>query len=102
MKNQILTGFLFMLTTLVNAQMKGIVMGMTGVKREPIIGAKLKLLGSREGTQTGEDGKFELVLPKQLPDTLVISAVGFAPDTVMKCAERPMRSHALKPYRLRS
>ena len=83
MKNQILTGFLFMLTTLVNAQMKGIVMGMTGVKREPIIGAKLKLLGSREGTQTGEDGKFELVLPKQLPDTLVISAVGFAPDTVI-------------------
>ncbi len=83
MKNQILTGFLFMLTTLVNAQMKGIVMGMTGVKREPIIGAKLKLLGSREGTQTGEAGKFELVLPKQLPDTLVISAVGFAPDTVI-------------------
>jgi outer membrane receptor for ferrienterochelin and colicins len=83
MKNQILTGFLFMLTTLVNAQMKGIVMGATGVKREPIIGAKLKLLGSREGTQTGEDGKFELVLPKQLPDTLVISAVGFAPDTVI-------------------
>ena len=83
MRNQILTGFLLLLTSFVNAQMKGIVMGASEGKREPLYGAKLKLLGTREGTQTGEDGKFELVLPKELPDTLVITAMGYTPDTVI-------------------
>lgn len=83
MRNQILTGFLLLLTSFVNAQMKGIVLGASEGKREPLYGAKLKLLGTREGTQTGEDGKFELVLPKELPDTLVITAMGYTPDTVI-------------------
>jgi outer membrane receptor protein involved in Fe transport len=65
------------------SQMKGIVLGSGESKREPLIGAKLKLLRSKTATSTSEEGKFELVLPKVLPDTLVVSAFGYLSDTVI-------------------
>ena len=72
-----------MLTTTANAQMKGIVLGASEGKREPLYGAKLKLLGAQVAAQTSEEGTFELILPKQLPDTLIISAPGYTSDTVV-------------------
>ena len=53
------------------------------VKKKPIYGAKIKLLQAKTGTISREEGTFELVLPKELPDTLVISAFGYNPDTLI-------------------
>jgi outer membrane receptor for ferrienterochelin and colicins len=66
-----------------NAQLKGLVQGFdaTGTKK-PISLAKVKLLQSKSGVLTKEDGTFELVLPKSLPDTLIISAVGYISDSI--------------------
>ena len=82
------TYFLFILsfcciTNIVNAQIKGLIQGADGSKKKPIYGAKIKLLQAKTGTVSREDGTFELVLPKELPDTLVISAFGYNPDTLI-------------------
>jgi hypothetical protein len=65
------------------AQLKGLVQGFdaTGTKK-PISMAKVKLLQSKSGVLTKEDGTFELVLPKSLPDTLIISALGYISDSI--------------------
>lgn len=63
--------------------MKGIVLGTSQTERVPLYGAKLKLLHAKIGVVTDEEGKFEIVLPKDLPDTLVISAMGYTSDTVI-------------------
>ena len=66
------------------AQLKGAVIGAgENNKKEPIYGAKVKLLRSGIKAVTGEDGTFELVLPKELPDTLVVTAMGYTPDTLV-------------------
>lgn len=65
------------------SQMKGIVLGSNQTEKKPLFGAKLKLLNAKTGIITNEDGTFELVLPKDLPDTLVISAFGFHNDTLI-------------------
>lgn len=67
----------------VNAQIKGLIQGADGSQKKPIYGAKIKLLQAKLGTVSREDGTFELVLPKELPDTLVISAFGYNPDTLI-------------------
>lgn len=66
-----------------NAQVKGIVYGSDKKNKEPIYGAKVKLLHANTGAITGEDGKFELILPKELPDTMVFSAMGYYSDTIV-------------------
>ncbi len=66
-----------------NAQIKGVVYGSNNKEKEPLYGAKVKLLGANRGEVTGEDGKFELILPKELPDTIVFSAMGYYPDTIV-------------------
>jgi outer membrane receptor for ferrienterochelin and colicins len=82
MKNTIL--FCILLLSFSNfAQMKGIVYGSTEKGKQPLYGAKLKILHARLGVSTNEEGKFEVTLPKQLPDTLVISAFGYHPDTLI-------------------
>lgn len=77
-----------------NAQVKGIVFGSSGInqetgktEKEPIYGAKVKLLGTKTGVISNEEGKFELILPRQLPDTMVISAIGYNNDTVVVTRE---------------
>jgi outer membrane receptor for ferrienterochelin and colicins len=67
----------------VHAQLKGLVQGVRADKKEVLYGAKVRLLGAGIGTTTSEEGTFELVLPKQLPDILVISAMGFTNDTLV-------------------
>lgn len=83
MKNILLSFLLCVFSTLAFSQVKGIVFGSNGTKREPLYGAKLKLQNSRTGAITTEEGTFELTLPKELPDTLIISAVGYHSDTIV-------------------
>jgi outer membrane cobalamin receptor len=71
------------ITNIVNAQIKGLIQGADGSQKKPLYGAKIKLLQAKKGTVSREDGTFELVLPKELPDTLVISAFGYNPDTLI-------------------
>lgn len=83
MKN-ILIGILFLVASLNSfSQVKGIVFGSNNETKEPLYGAKIKILSSQTGTVTDEEGKFELILPKKLPDTLVISAMGYNNDTLI-------------------
>jgi outer membrane cobalamin receptor len=71
------------ITNIVNAQIKGLIQGADGSQKKPIYSAKIKLLQAKTGAVSREDGTFELVLPKELPDTLVISAFGYNPDTLI-------------------
>jgi outer membrane receptor protein involved in Fe transport len=65
------------------AQIKGLVQGSDSTSKKPIYGAKIKLLQAKIGVVSSEEGTFELVLPKLLPDTLVISAYGYYSDTIV-------------------
>jgi outer membrane receptor for ferrienterochelin and colicins len=65
-----------------HSQLKGVVLG-AGEKTTALYGAKIKLLKSKIGVVSGEDGTFELTLPKDLPDTMVISAMGYNSDTII-------------------
>ncbi|MDG1147543.1 MAG: TonB-dependent receptor [Crocinitomicaceae bacterium] len=67
----------------VQAQIKGVVFGSNNAIKSKIYGAKVKLLGANRGVITSEEGTFEIILPKELPDTLVFSARGFAPDSIV-------------------
>lgn len=87
MKNIILIILFICVSITANSQMKGIVFGSNESKREALVGAKLRLLNARIAATTNEEGKFELVLPKELPDTLVISAFGYNSDTVVVTKE---------------
>ena len=84
MKNSILLCFLLFLCT-ANAQVKGVVKGMyANDKKEPLYGAKIRLLKGEGKAITGEDGTFKLILDKKnLPDTMVVTAMGFNADTIV-------------------
>ncbi len=83
MKNNWLIFLFLLLCVPVFSQMKGIVYGTNDKGKAPVFGAKLKLLQARTGTITSDGGTFELILPKNLPDTLVISAFGYYSDTIL-------------------
>lgn len=84
MKNIIITSICTLIFFGVNGQVKGVVFGSEVIeKKEPIWGARVKLLKAERGAITEEDGTFEIILPKNLPDTLVISALGFNSDTIV-------------------
>lgn len=65
-----------------NAQIKGLVQGFESGTKKPISLAKVRLANAKTGVLTKEDGTFEIVLPKTLPDTLIISAIGFISDSI--------------------
>lgn len=65
------------------SQVRGIVYGTDTTKTNALFGAKLTLLRSQTKILTDEDGKFEFTLPKELPDTLVIRAMGYNSDTLI-------------------
>jgi outer membrane receptor for ferrienterochelin and colicins len=83
MKKIILSLLLISIVSGLNAQLKGIVLGAGETKKEPLFGAKVRLLKAKIGAVTDEEGQFELILPKDLPDTLVVSAMGFVSDTIV-------------------
>ncbi len=83
MKSKLLV-LLFLSVALTSfSQLKGVILGSNDLKREPLIGAKLKLLNSKITAVTNEEGMFEIILPKELPDTLIISAFGYNSDTLI-------------------
>ena len=63
-------------------QVTGLIQGQNGEKLKPLYGAKVKVLATNEGAITDEDGRFDLVLPRVLPDTLIITARGYLSDTI--------------------
>lgn len=83
MKNVLITAFCIFFLGTVSAQVKGIIYGSNKKDKTPLYGAKVRLLNAKTGAITGEDGKFELILPKELPDTMVFTAMGYYPDTIV-------------------
>tara|TARA_B100001057_G_scaffold413205_1_gene429707 strand:- start:455 stop:2680 length:2226 start_codon:yes stop_codon:yes gene_type:complete len=73
--------FIF-LPTFTFCQVTGLIQGQNGKQLKPLYGAKVKLVGSNDGVITDDDGQFELILPRVLPDTLIISARGYFSDTI--------------------
>ncbi|MDG2463623.1 MAG: TonB-dependent receptor [Crocinitomicaceae bacterium] len=65
------------------SQVRGTVYGRDATKTNAIYGASVVLLRSQIKLRTDEDGKFEFILPKELPDTMVIQARDHKPDTVL-------------------
>ncbi len=82
MKQWLFIGLLLM-TYSSYAQLKGVVYGSNESNKTKLYGAKIRLVKSGIGAFTNEEGEFELVLPKDLPDTLVISAMGYYSDTIV-------------------
>lgn len=76
-----------MMTIGVNAQLHGVVIGSDNGNVVPIAGAKISLLRANQGIFTHDDGMFEMVLPKVLPDTMVFSAIGYNSDTIIVTKE---------------
>jgi len=72
-----------MLSYLGFSQIQGIVFGSEDGKRKQLEQVQIKLVQADIGTTTDEQGRFELILPRELPDTLVISAYGFYSDTII-------------------
>lgn len=70
-------------SNIIHAQIKGLVQGADGSQKKPIYGAKVKLLVAKTACISSEEGTFEIVLPKDLPDTLVISAFGYISDSII-------------------
>lgn len=66
-----------------NAQLKGAVFGYDENGKTPISGAKITLKSNGAYAVTNEEGQFELVLPKILPDTLIFSAKKYLSDTLV-------------------
>jgi len=83
----IISFLLLMASLSVNAQLQGIVFGQKDGKKTPLKGAKVVLKNSGDQVLTEENGRFELILPKSLPDTLVITAKGFRTDSVAVTSE---------------
>lgn len=84
MKKKILSIVTFTFISIVSiAQMKGIVYGSSSQVRETIFGAKLYFTHNKSGVLTDKEGQFEVILPKNLPDTLIVSAIGYISDTII-------------------
>lgn len=66
-----------------NAQLQGIVFGQKNGKKTPLKGARVTLLNDKTTVLSEENGRFELILPKILPDTLVISCKTYINDTIV-------------------
>jgi outer membrane cobalamin receptor len=73
----------FLCMSSAQAQIKGVVFGYNNDIKSKIYGAKVKLLGVNRGVFSTKDGAFEIILPKELPDTLVFSAMGFNSDSIV-------------------
>jgi outer membrane receptor for ferrienterochelin and colicins len=83
MKKSFLLSLFLALGTIASAQIQGIVFGSHAGKREPVEFAKIRLKQDGSGATTDEKGRFELVLPRELPDTLIIYASGYYTDTIV-------------------
>ena len=82
MKFYLLGMLLIFSASITHAQIKGIVYRQDSTKNFPLENAKIRLMRANQGVFSTKEGRFELVLPKQLPDTLVISAMGYLSDSI--------------------
>lgn len=84
MKNKFVIALCALSINSAHAQIKGIIYGSNGetTEKKSLYGAKVRLLQNNVGAYTDENGKFDLVLPKNLPDTMVFSAMGYYSDTI--------------------
>lgn len=77
----------FILVMLINGfafgQLKGVIYGHQAASKEALYGAKIKSLRTNTGVISGEDGTFEIILGKELPDTLVFSYNSYLNDTLI-------------------
>lgn len=64
-----------------HAQIKGVVSDRSDGKA--LVGASVYWLQAKKGTATNIDGIFELGLPPRLPDTLIITYIGYVSDTLL-------------------
>jgi len=86
MKIYYLTLLLFICSN-ANAQLQGIVFGQKAGKKTQLKGARVTLLNDQTTVITEENGRFELILPKVLPDTMVISCKTYISDTIVVTAD---------------
>lgn len=82
MKN-LLSLVMILCPVLLFGQLRGLVQGKQEEKTNPVVGAKIRLLKAKTGVSTNSEGTFSLVLPKDLPDTAIVSAYGFYNDTLV-------------------
>lgn len=83
MKQLLLTAVFVSISLITLSQFKGVVLGYDTLQKKAIKGASLLLLESQIKTASNEEGGFEFILPKSLPQTLVISAKGYYNDTLI-------------------
>ncbi|MCF8257865.1 MAG: TonB-dependent receptor [Flavobacteriales bacterium] len=77
--------------------LKGSVHGHTDSGHSPLVGASIIWSGTAIGTVTDVDGNFSLSTSEGLPGVVVVSYVGFAPDTLtVTSTSRPLQV-MLKP-----
>jgi outer membrane receptor for ferrienterochelin and colicins len=81
--NQLLFLSLCFFSSTSYSQLKGIIYGYSNTKKEIIVGARIALCIDKTGTKSDENGQFEFILPKKLPDTIVVSALGYLSDTII-------------------
>lgn len=79
----LLIGFFLFFLSYSQAQLQGIVFGIKNGGKTPLKQAKVILRKAQTQVYSEENGRFELVLPKDLPDVLVISAPGYESDSVI-------------------
>jgi outer membrane receptor for ferrienterochelin and colicins len=83
MKTLILVCFVMITSHSSFAQLQGVIYGISSSRTQFLQGAKVTLLHGKQVVYTDEEGKFELILPKELPDTLVFSANNYINDTLI-------------------
>jgi hypothetical protein len=69
------------------SQVRGVVYGTDTLQKSKIFGARITLLQNDIKLITDEEGKFEFELPKNMPDTMVIKAMGYYSDTLILTKE---------------
>jgi len=88
----------FLLSLYGQSQVRGTVYGSDITKTNAIYGASVVLLRSQIKIRTDEDGKFEFVLPKELPDTMVIQARNHRSDTLILTKDDRFSNYTITLY----
>lgn len=80
MKKSIIFLLLIVQSCLAQNSLQGTV---SDTNKKPLSSANLIFLNSGIGVTTGENGEFDILFPKQLPDTLLVSYIGFIPQKIL-------------------
>lgn len=55
---------------------------VTNIKKEPLEGASVNIIGTSNGATTNKEGKFEVSIPEISEKKLIVSHIGFLTDTI--------------------